>query len=672
MNSLSFVALQKHGDRAERLRVNNFDLPLTGFMNNMAYNQLSIESDEEGDKGYYDKKKKQWKDPDPKFRYKKRAIGLDDPSMAWVHDVEIPVDGNGKPVSKSLLSTIISKWTAKGLNAEEVTAQFKNSSKQEEQCAAAMFASYAWLKENDARGPLFDFDDIQRKFRDKLVEDEKFRKRFQNMYRMVLVDEAQDTNPIQHQIFDILGEKSDTLAYIGDDRQSIYKFRGAEPQLYIDKARSDFQELRMEMNYRSGANIVNAGEDLIKHNGDRQLEKTCRAYESNGEGTIEYIRPDTHEAGAKTVVAEVKRKIMSGQYDAEDFGIVTRTNAEKDAYIIGLIAAGIPFETKGGFNFFGKQIVKGVLAWTRIATLRGREANRALEEAVKTPNFEMLGAAFVRKLGSWATKAGYTDWGDYLVNERPVLYRVGVPSQDSTDRLADAIEELRATGANNFPALLEKILTLKGSETGVDNLPMSFMDKLVNNMDIDLIRSEEEIGTRVITRRELEEIAKAPLNPLIAISEAKADVQGFLATVDMLTGKGAKAEDKEDDVLKGGRLRINTCHQWKGLEAKELYVLMAGGVWPNAMSDDTDEERRLAYVGITRGKEAVTVVSPYKNYLDKDADVSQFVTEACLRSRSENLVNPRQASVLNGNSFSDENEFGKFIVANILGLGDYE
>jgi len=1004
MNSLSFTALIKFGTEEDKIRIKNFDFTKMNRLEDYAYKQLSVKGDDVGDTGYMSRGKRV--EPNPVYRYQKRAVGIDDPAMAWVHEVEIPVDGNGKPVSISLLKTMIAKWTAKGLSPEAVVLQYKDSPKLEEQCAAAMYATYAWLKENDASGPLYDFDDMQRKFRDRLVEDDKFRSRYQRMFRMVLVDEAQDTNPIQHEIFDILGEKADVLAYIGDDRQcvavntpvmtptgdkkasslkvgdpvysyrngsivpqvvtvvqpstwtsgykitteggktltmspnhkiwataptlsdeehlvylmyredmgyrvgmtstdsrnaanpwgsrphhekadrlwvlnvcatkeealykeyeisltygvptqvfqaesrginpdriakiftnfgqngsqvleayrlrfdlphwmsgsyskhevarrtirmnahsssstqvtlewtgsdleilkqtepvytgknnrirryfasyqsaleyaealqvktganlcrrlstpegmlnlltasglhagmevavaegveegvvldrivsveevegefvdlqvddasnffgggilshnSIYKFRGAEPQLYIDKARSDFQELRMEMNYRSGANIVNAGEDLIEHNGDRQLAKTCRAYEANGEGNIEYIRPDTHESAAKEVVLDIRSKLKSGEYAPRDFGIVTRTNAEKDAYLIALISAGIPFETKGGIAFFGKPIVKSVLAWARLVSDRGDKSNLALADAIKTPNFKMLGRGFLTKLGQRAKQAGFTDWCEYLIQEQPVFYPKGTESQNSLDALSQTVETMRSRGTNDFGALLEYILEIQGTEEDANGGRMSFMDKLVNKMDLDLLRSEQDLGDRVISRAELETIAKAPLNPLTAIADVKPDVGEFLKIIDMLTAKESKAKDQENTVLKGGRVLVNTCHQWKGLEAQELYVLMAGGVWPNAMSDDTDEERRLAYVGITRGKQAVTVVSPHKNYLNKDSDLSQFVSEACIRSKDDVILN-RKASA-KWSSYSEEDEFGAFVVDHLLGYGE--
>jgi DNA helicase-2/ATP-dependent DNA helicase PcrA len=669
MNSLSYNALLREGTRAEALRVRNFDLGKKSLLENYAYRQLSLSTDDEGDKPYYSKKKQQWVEPNPSFRYQKRGLGIDAPELAWIHDVELPKDGQGKPVSNKVLLNMLGKWHAQGLLSEDIVRLYKDSDIPEERCAAAMSAAYSWLKENDVRGPMFDYNDMQIRFRDKLRDDDRFRARYQSKFKMVLVDEAQDTNAVQHEIFDVLGEKSDILAYIGDDRQSIYKFRGADPKLYIDKARSNFRELRMELNYRSGSNIVNAGENLIAYNGDRQLPKTCRAVESSGDGRIVYTRPDTHQAAAKDVVSEIRSKLKTGEYEPRDFGIVTRTNAEKDAFIVALIAAGIPFETKGGFNFFGKDIVKGVIAWTRIAVERGNKANLALKDVLKTPNFKLLGEKFVWKAKAMAEKEGYTDICEYLATEDPLVYKAGVDSQKSVEALGAAIREIRSMGTNSFPALLERILTLKGTDD-MGGGPMSFLDQLVSKMNIDELQEKGEISSSNISREELEEIAKAPLNPLLSIAEARPGVEAFLSVVDMLSSKEADAKAKEDDVRKTGRVNVNTCHQWKGLEAQELYVLMAGGVWPHARSEDLDEERRLAYVGITRGKQSVKVLAPDINYRNQPAKMSPFIGEACIKSEDEDFLT-RQSS-LRFAKFVEENPFGNFIVDMVLDLGEEE
>jgi len=1007
MNSLSFNALLREGTRAEALRVRNFDIGKKSILENYAYRQLSLSTGDEGDKPYYSEKKQQWVEPNPSFRYQKRGLGIDAPELAWIHEVELPKDGSGKPVSNKVLLNMLGKWKAQGLLNDDIVRLYKDSEIPEERCAAALSAAYTWLKENDVRGPMFDFNDMQIRFRDKLRDDDRFRARYQAKFKMVLVDEAQDTNAVQHEIFDTLGEKSDILAYIGDDRQcvevntpvmtpvgdvpakdlqvgqevfsyrngqivpqkvthlaksswdwgykvttesgktltmspnhkiwasdpvlseeehmvylmyrqdmgyrvgvtstdsrdvnnswgsrphheraerlwvldicptkedalyreselsltygiptqvfeaesrginperiakvfeafgnngavaledhnlrfdlphwmsgsyskhgierrtirmnahassntqvtlewtgedldhlkasekvshgknnrirrwfssyqegleyaqelqaktganlcrrlstpegminlmtasglhkgmsvavassiedgivldriekvekvqgefldlqvddasnffgdgilshnSIYKFRGADPKLYIDKARSDFRELRMELNYRSGSNIVNAGENLIAYNGDRQLPKTCRAVESSGEGRIVYTQPDTHQTAAKDVVSEIRSKLKTGEYEPRDFGIVTRTNAEKDAFIVALIAAGIPFETKGGFNFFGKDIVKGVIAWTRIAVERGDKANLALKHVLKTPNFKLLGDKFVWKAKAMAKKAGYTDICEYLATEDPLVYKAGVDSQLSVEALGVAIRELRAMGTNSFPALLERILTLKGTDD-MGGGPMSFLDQLVSKMNLDELQEKGEISSSNITREELEEIAKAPLNPLLSIAEARPGVEAFLNTVDILTGKEATAKSKEDEVRKTGRVNVNTCHQWKGLEAQELFVLMAGGVWPHSRSEDLDEERRLAYVGITRGKQSVKVLAPQINYRNQPAKKSPFIGEACIRSEDEDFLT-RQSSIRFA-EFVEENPFGNFIVDMVLDLGEEE
>lgn len=410
---------------------------------------------------------------------------------------------------------------------------------------------------------------------------------------------------------------------------SIYKFRGAVPELFTSLPQKGFDTYNLTFNYRSGKNIVDAAEQLISHNGDRQIPKTCRANPSRVEdGLVEMIRPDSHEAGAVQVSEEIANSCSpdAGGSPA-NFGILVRNNAEADAYAIALMAKGIPFRSRT--SYFDKPAVKALLSWCQLAVSKDPNViNAATLKAHMRPGF-FLGDKFMEGLQQYCPRG--KNYAEYII-EGGTAYMSGYNAKNIA-LYADEINKLQKF-QGSASDLINAVLGVTGSKG------ISFRDALAEDVDPEeLMEGTDKLE---VSKEEIAEAATAPINPLIRMAQKFEDPEKWLAFVDRMVKANDKTLKKEEDATPA--VRIDTVHSWKGLQAKHVYVVMAGGgVFPsnhamNAEADGVntalDEERRLAYVAITRGEDAVTVICPAKNYRNKDADVPMFVAEACVKPRN--------------------------------------
>jgi len=415
---------------------------------------------------------------------------------------------------------------------------------------------------------------------------------------------------------------------------SIYTFRGADPDLFIDKPDEGFEVESLTMNFRSGKSIVDAANRLIAHN-DKQIPMVCEAnVERKGMGQITCRTPDTHEKAAVEVSAEIDDSLKTGS-SPSDFGIVVRNNAEKDAYTMMLAFRGIP--VRGGTDIFSKPIIAATLAWLRInAGGTEDQINDAVLRAHQTPGFFLnkeFGSQLARKCGRGQSYLDYLLQGGDVYDGRNNDWR----NKRMVRPYADALRKVTSLkGASD--SIIAAILELQGSGD-------SFEDALIKNISADDLA--EELG-REPSESELREAALVPIQPILKMATRFNDPKKLFAVVDKLR------RANQDNMTKQGSeepaVFIATCHKWKGLEAKHVYVSMAEGVFPppeDLLARDATpdpiikpqtmaDERRLGYVAITRGEDSVTILCPKENYRGQAAGVSQFVEEACIGIEGEN------------------------------------
>lgn len=553
------------------------------------------------------------------------------PAGEWFNIGKPLTDDAGGKLSGKRAQLLVENFKNSGISVDQARAE------QGDTPPVALYGAYEWLKKNDpVHGPAMDFTDQLVTALQIVSEDPAALAAEQSQYKVILVDEAQDLNSIQFQLFQRVGEKADVMMYIGDDKQSIYAFRGAKPSNYVGLTKTEgYQTKLMTLNYRSGSQIVDAANRLIAYNEDRQVPMTCKAHEAKGPGAIRAKTPGTHEEGAVLVAQEIKDAIDAGE-SASHFGILVRNNAETDAFMLALISRGIPYRTlrKEQGGYFGKPVVRALTAWIRLI-IGGSpaEINDAVIEAHHTPGFG-LDQQFEANLGRMSRGGTYLDYiqagGEVYSGQAAWLNR-------RVKDYADAIRTVRAEGRGESGMMIRSIFKLKGSKG-------TFVDALMKMVDEDDVLEDEGVEGG---EDALKMAALAPVRPLMQMAENfpdPANLMHFIGKMKAANEKVQKRTPESKDDFKEAAVLLGTVHGWKGLQAKHVYVCMAGGVFPNFRSDEKalkqemehqpvtayDEERRLAYVGITRGEQSSTVICPRFNYLGKEAAVSRFASEACI------------------------------------------
>ena len=545
---------------------------------------------------------------------------------------------------------------------------------------AAVYAAYEHLKGPNGEIDFAnkgDFDDVLIDVSKMLLSNPRALSSAQARFKVVLVDEAQDLNRAQHMMFGLIagfidpakankvatvkkiGElakddgtmTADTYCFIGDDKQAIYEFRGADPEAFIDmsdlvEGGAGFKTEILKTNYRSGELIVEAANRLISYN-KKQIPMTCAANPSRSDkGGISRIPfapregndPKRLQAPAKWLAERVEEMMELGEggkkgYDA--FGVGLRSNAEAYLYGVELLKKGIPFRAKA--NFFGDTNTKALLNWLTVAD-EGMDGDVArLNDAVlnaRTAPTSMLGQKFVDELTQRAT-------GNYLVWLQQNYASIYGPRGFQTasvkayvDNLT-TVANLKNSGLSN-EQLLDTILALQGSDGGT-----------VKDALIDKVRDDDELMAELraadpkgeVTEEAVQEQAMAPIEPLKGLLDARANVTEAMNYVRTLQAANAKLSANDDPEAKGFKepaVTLGTMHSWKGLEVENMFVPMVGGKFPreSATPEDLASERRLAYVALTRGENKVFVMdipTIYPNRLEVPITVrSRFIEELCL------------------------------------------
>lgn len=552
------------------------------------------------------------------------------PVGQWFNIGQPLTNAEGKKMGDKQALLAVDNFKNSGLSVEAARQQFGD------QPIVALYGAYEWLKKNDpVHGPAMDYTDQLEVALKILEQDPKALAAEQARYKVVMVDEAQDLNDVQFKMFNLIGQKSDLLSFIGDDKQSIYGFRGAKPDNYVNLSRQEgYQTKLMTMNFRSGSEIVDAANRLIAHNEDRQIPMVCKSHDSRGVGSVSALRPDTHEDAANLVAQQIKDGIDAGESPA-DFGILVRNNAELDAYMLALIVRGIPYRSlkAGQGGYFAKPVVRALTSWIRLAIGGSTEKmNEAVTDAHRTPGFGM-DEMFAANLGKMAKGQNYYD---YIASGGTVYFDRSAWMNKKVADYVDVIRTIKATGGGTSAGLIRAILDIKGAK-------QTFIEALMKQVDEDDLAEEGGEGGEDALR----EAALAPVRPLMIMAENFQDPENMLAFIQKMKDANDKVQKKspqDKDDWKEPAVLCGTTHGWKGLEAKHVYASMAGGTFPSHRNDKVaeeqemagvpvtayDEERRLAYVAITRGRDTTTVVCPMKNYLGKPGGVSRFVDEACI------------------------------------------
>ena len=455
------------------------------------------------------------------------------------------------------------------------------------------------LKQNNA----LDFDDLIFKTVELFKLDKEVLASYQERFRYIMVDEYQDTNTAQFELIRLLASKYKNLCVDGDDDQSIYKFRGANIYniLNFEKYFSEAKVIKLEQNYRSTQNILDAANSVIANNVGRK-EKSL--WTDNGRGEkIEFQQLDSAYEEADYVARDIAGKIRRGEYTYKDCAVLYRTNAQSRLFEEKFIVANIPYKIVGGVNFYARKEIKDLLAYLK--TIDNARDDLAVKRIINVPK-RGIGATTLGKVSNYALEQDM----DFFSALRMAGDIPGVGKAAEKIRpFVLFIQSMRAKlEVEPLSKVVEEIIDVTGYVRELEAENTEEAQSRIENID--------ELISKVVA---YEESAEEPT------------LSGFLEEVALIADIDTVDENSDYVVLM-------TLHSAKGLEFPNVYLAgMEDGLFPSFMSITSDnataeieEERRLAYVGITRAKEYLTITSAKMRMVRGQTQygaVSRFVKE---------------------------------------------
>ncbi len=481
-----------------------------------------------------------------------------------------------------------------------------------------------------------DFDDLLLRTNELLTRFPEVLMKYQNRFRYILVDEYQDTNHSQYLIVKALADRYQNICVVGDDAQSIYSFRGANISNILNFQRDydDVAMYRLEQNYRSTKNIVNAANSIIANN-KNQLEKEVWTANDDGD-LIKIHRSETDAEEGRYVASSIFENRMQHQMSNGAFAVLYRTNSQSRAIEDALRKRDIPYRIYGGLSFYQRKEIKDVLAYLRLVI--NPKDEEALKRVINFPT-RGIGQTSVDKLTVAANHYGRSIF-EIMDNLSKIDLKINAGTKRKLEDFVTMIKsfQIMNEGSDAF-TLAEHVAKKTGLllEFKKDGTPegigkMENIEELLNGIK-DFVEGQKELA------------------------DATGSLTEFLEDV-------ALATDLDKDTGDDDRVALMTIHLAKGLEFPYVYIVgMEEDLFPSAMSMNTrselEEERRLFYVALTRAeKQAYLTYTQNRYRWGKliDAEPSRFLEEIA-EQYVENLtpVNDgyRYKSMLDANIFGD-------------------
>ena len=484
---------------------------------------------------------------------------------------DLMIDDKFLPVKSAIAQ--ISSFKDKLMSAEEVAGEpFANT---KAQLISKIYTAYAGrLKTAGA----MDFDDLIFHTVRLLQNDAEAREYYQNRFRYVVVDEYQDTSVAQFHLVRLLAGGTNNVCVVGDDDQSIYKFRGAtiENILNFEKVFSGAKTIRLEQNYRSTANILNAANSVIKNNMGRK-GKTLWTESGDGEKVHHYTA--TNEQDEASHIADVIGEHLREGASLKDHAVLYRMNAQSNPIETYFARAGIPYRIVGGQRFFDRKEVKDINSY--LAVIVNPRDDVRLRRIINEPA-RKIGMTTIDKIGELASAAGVPMMEIIAhVRDYPALQRASAPLE-------------------RFYEMYRELCDLSVSE------PLDvFVGDVIKKSGYEaMLKAMKEEGE---TRLE-------NLGQLVSSIKTYADQNGEDATLAGFLEEVALISDLDSYDNDADSVTMMTIHSAKGLEFPYVFVIgMEDGIFPGDMAkyneEDMEEERRLCYVAITRAKKELYLSS---------------------------------------------------------------
>ena len=445
---------------------------------------------------------------------------------------------------------------------------------------------YRMYQERLVSANALDFDDIIVQTVRLLRENQDIRKYYQNKFRYTCVDEYQDTNYAQFKLCELFASGTKNIMVVGDDDQSIYKFRGAtiENILNFDRIYPEANTIKLEQNYRSTSNILNAANSVIKNNKDR---KGKELWTDKGEGEKIFVKTvPTQLDEAKYITDVVISKVASEKRKYSDFAILYRMNAQSNAIESAFAKSGLPYRVIGGTRFYDRKEIKDIIAYLHV--INNTSDDLRLQRIINEPK-RKIGQATVAGVSSLAAEQGTSMFEIMKKASSPENLLIS-KSSDKLRAFVDLIEDLKdEKDSVSVHEFIDKVI----DKTGYRNM---------------LIDEGEQSKDRL---ENLEELISSAIEYEKSIDTPT--LNGFLEDVALVSDIDNYDNDTDAAILM-------TIHSSKGLEFPVVFLPgMEDGIFPsiNSAMDPTElaEERRLAYVAITRAKEQLIITKANERVL---------------------------------------------------------
>ncbi len=485
-----------------------------------------------------------------------------------------------------------------------------------------------------------DFDDLLVKAVQLLQTQPDVLDYYQERFRYIMVDEYQDTNTVQFQFVSLLAGKYKNLCVVGDDDQSIYKFRGANIKniLNFEQEFQNAKVIKLEQNYRSTSNILDAANAVISNNVGR---KEKRLWTDNGEGEkLRICQFDTGYDEAEYVADDIEKEVRNGAA-YNDHAVLYRTNAQSRLFEERFVAQNIPYKIVGGVNFYARREIKDLLSYLK--TIDNGQDDLAVRRIINVPK-RGIGLTTINRVQESAL-------------ERGLGFYEALQGLDLIPGVARSVAKL-----DSFVALIEYFKGI-AEEVSLSDLMKEIIEKTgyIESLEAE---GKEEAESRIENIDEL-------LSKMAAYEEScqdrneKSTLRGFLEEV-ALVADIDNLDDEQDYVV------LMTLHSAKGLEFPHVYLAgMEDGLFPSYMtvtSDDIEEmeeERRLCYVGITRAEQKLTLTCARRRMIRGETQynkTSRFLKEIPMDlmtsgNRSEKLFEEKEEIPVQNQYFQAKHTF---------------
>ncbi len=435
------------------------------------------------------------------------------------------------------------------------------------------------LRANNA----LDFDDLLVKAVQLFQTHADVLESYQERFHYIMVDEYQDTNTVQFELVRLLASKYRNLCVVGDDDQSIYKFRGANIKniLNFEEYFEDARVIKLEQNYRSTSNILNAANAVIRNNRGRK-EKAL--WTDKGDGSrLDFRQFDTAYDEAEYIVEAIRKQVASGKFSYHDNAILYRTNAQSRIFEEKFVTANIPYKIVGGINFYARREIKDLLSYLK--TVDNGQDDLAVRRIVNVPK-RGIGLTSINRVQEYAA-------------DREIGFYEALRAVDLIPNIGRGAGKLES-----FAALIEHFKA-DAKDMSISDLMQEIIDD-TGYIESLMAEDAEEAQVRIENIDELKSKIAA-YEELCDDRDEPATLSGFLEEVALVADIDSLDESKDYVVLM-------TLHSAKGLEFPHVYLAgMEDGIFPSYMTitsenpEDIEEERRLCYVGITRAEEELTL-----------------------------------------------------------------